>query len=73
LLWQANFQEERGFFRLLIPIWEIGREEVSIPEEKEFTSCEPEILFAKREIEQYHMSISFPGIAMDNEDIYPCW
>lgn len=66
----GNFQEER-FFSLIDTYLGNWQRRGSIPEEKEFTSCEPEILFAKKEIEQYHMSISFPGIAVDSEDIYP--
>ncbi len=43
----------------------------NIPEEKHFNPSEPRILFAKRDIEQYHISLSFPGIAIDNEGLYP--
>ena len=43
----------------------------NIPEEKEFNPGEAKILFAKRDIEQFHISLSFPGLPVNDANAYP--
>ena len=54
----------------MIPIWETGREEEVFRRKRNLLHANLKF-FLPKEIEQYHMSISFPGIAVDSEDIYP--
>lgn len=66
----GNFQEET-----LMPLIEkrFGhwRQRGSIPLEKQAYCSEPRVLYAKKDIEQFHLSLSFPGVASNHEDLYP--
>lgn len=66
----GNFQEERlvSLIENYLGDW---KQRGNIPEEKKFNSCEQSILFAKRDIEQFHLSLSFPGVSVQNSDKYP--
>lgn len=43
----------------------------SIPQEVPASFNEPRILYAKKDIEQFHLSLTFPGIASNNDYFYP--
>jgi len=43
----------------------------TVPKEKGFRLSEPKILFTEKDIEQYHVSLSYPGITVNNSDLYP--
>ncbi|MGI6538733.1 MAG: M16 family metallopeptidase [Caldicoprobacterales bacterium] len=66
----GNFQEEQ-----LIPLiksrFEDWNKRGSVPSVVKEIHAESRILFKRKEIEQLHVSLSFPGLEAGNDDIYP--
>ena len=66
----GNFQEDE-LIKLIDKYLGNWDHRGTVPVEKELELNQPRILFAERELEQFHLSLSFPGIAVDSPQLYP--
>ncbi|HHY81062.1 MAG TPA: insulinase family protein [Clostridiales bacterium] len=66
----GNIQEE-NLLKIIEKYFGNWNHRGSIPEQEKIKYSKGSILFTKKEIEQFHASIAFPGIPVGHDDIYP--